>query len=89
MLKKLILSSTLLFLLFEALFFMSNAKLEEMKENKDKNEVYKITLLEEKESFKNDYQNLILEEEDDSIVLITSQKNLEQIKEKYKITVEN
>ena len=89
MLKKLILSSTLLFLLFEALFFLSNKKIEEMQANTHKNEVYKITLLEEKEEFKKNYQNLILEEDDDSILLITSKKNLEEIKEKYKITIEN
>lgn len=89
MLKRLILSSTLLFLLFEALFFASNKKLEEMEKNTDKNEVYKITLLEEKEEFKKTYQNLILEEEDDSILLIASKKNMEEIKEKYKITIEN
>lgn len=89
MLKKLILSSTLLFLLFETLFFSSNQRLEEIKENPDKNEVYKITLLEEKEEFKKNYRNLILEEEDDSILLIASKKNIEEIKEKYNVTIEN
>ena len=70
-------------------FFQAIKRLEEIKENPDKNEVYKITLLEEKEEFKKNYRNLILEEEDDSILLIASKKNIEEIKEKYNVTIEN
>ena len=48
-----------------------------------------MSLLEKEEEFKKDYQEVILGEEENSVMILMSQKELEEIKQKYKITIEN
>jgi len=86
MLKKIVLLGTLVFLLFEVLFFDSNNKISNLEES-DGLDVYKISINESKEEFMEDYENIILEVNEDEVTVLTNSSNFSKIKEKYPITI--
>ncbi len=86
--KRIVISVIALVLLFELFLFLTDKTTKSYKE-KDRQSVYTVSLLEKEEEFKKDYQEVILGEEENSVMILMSQKELEEIKQKYKITIEN
>lgn len=89
MLRKGIFAITILFLLFEVLYFQSNSLVLDMEKRKDQNQIYRVALDEGREDFLNLYQDIILEDENTSVVVLTSSTIVEEIQKNYSITVEN
>ena len=85
--KRIVISVIALVLLFELFLFLTDKTTKSYKE-KDRQSVYTVSLLEKEEEFKKDYQEVILGEEENSVMILMSQKELEEIKQKYKITIE-
>ncbi len=86
--KKIIIAGTFVFLLFEILFYQSNIAVHNMKERDDKIEVYHLTLENRQDEFRKEYPNIILEENDHSIIVLANSKDIQEIEKKYSITVE-
>lgn len=86
--KKIILAGTVLFLLFEVLYFTSNASIAKYSSQKEKDNVYTISMIEGKEQFLKDYQDIVLEEKEDVIVVLANSHQMQEINQKYNITIE-
>lgn len=88
MFKRVIVLGTIVFLLFEVLYFNSNSILHEINDSDESTQVYQFGLTEGKDEFLNHYQEIILEDDDDTFVVLTSSKVMQEIEEKYPITME-
>jgi len=88
MIKKIIVFGTIAFLLFEVLYFNSNVAIHEMENQVDKEKVYKLAVEDHKEDFLNQYQDIVLEDKENTLVVLTNSKVIEEIQEKYHIIVE-
>ena len=71
MFKRIILLTTIIFLLFELIYFDSNKKTEELSDSNKGTNVYKIVVDNDKEQFLIDYEDIILEIEEDEITVLT------------------
>lgn len=87
MLKKIFVFSTIIFLLFEITFYDSNKSVDRLNSREDKLSVYRLAINEDRETFINDYKDIILDEEDNDIVILISENDFEKIKEKYLVTI--
>jgi len=87
MLKRIILFSTMIFLLFEVVYFDSNNRLEDMKDNKDGSNIYTIYMDNNKDLFLKDYEDIILDVKDKEIIVMTDSLELIKIKEKYPVVI--
>lgn len=88
MIKKIILASTLVFLLFEVMYFQSNIAVKEYA-SIEKEEVYTISLLEDEANFKDNYEEIILEENENQVIILTTKSKMQEITENYNIKIEN
>lgn len=89
MMKKIGVLLSLLFLFFELIYFNSNVQVTKLQNNPSKKEVYKVSLIEDREGFVQDYKDIIVEESDDSLLVLTSLETLTEIQKKYVINIEN
>lgn len=87
MLKKIFVFSTIIFLLFEITFYDSNKSVDRLNSREDKLSVYKLAINEDRETFINDYQDIIVDEESSSVTILTSKDNFVKIKEKYSVKI--
>ena len=87
MLKRIILLTTIIFLLFELIYFDSNKKTEELSDSNKGTNVYKIVVDNDKEQFLIDYEDIILEISDDEITVLTDSNNFTKITKKYPIRI--
>lgn len=87
MLKKIILLGTVVFLLFEVLYFDSNNKVEQLEDNDKSSNVYKISINERQDEFLKDYKDIILEINEKDVTVLTDYNNFTKIREKYPITI--
>lgn len=88
MIKKIILASTLVFLLFEVMYFQSNIAVKEYAAI-EKEEVYTLLLLDEESNFKDDYEEIILEENENQVIVLATKEKMQEITENYNIKIEN
>lgn len=88
MIKKFVVFGTILFLLFEVLYFQSNQDLKTVVNQEDTNEVYQLAFSSKREEFLKQYPEIILEEHDDTLIVLTNSKVLEEIQKNYPITIE-
>lgn len=87
MLKRIILLTTIIFLLFEVIYFDSNKKTEQLSDSDKGTNVYKISIDDNKEQFLIDYEDIILEISDDEITVLTDSNNFTKITKKYPIRI--
>lgn len=89
MFKRMILLTTIIFLLFEVIYFDSNKNVELLQDNKNGSNVYKISIdvVNNKEQFFEDYEDIILEIIDDEVTVLTDSKNFTKITKKYPIRI--
>lgn len=86
--KKLIMTTTFVFLIFEVLYFTSNNQAERL--NRECiNDVYTISVNQDKKAaFLDDYANIILEENDNKIIVLTDKNTLKNINENYNVKID-
>lgn len=87
MLKRIIVLSTIIFLLFEVIYFDSNNKLEQLEDNSNSSNVYTISIGDNKEQFLKDYEDIILEITEEEVTVLTNSADFTKIKEKYPVTI--
>ena len=87
MFKRIILLTTIIFLLFELIYFDSNKKTEELSDSNRGSNVYKIVVDNDKEQFLIDYEDIILEIEEDEITVLTDSNNFTKITKNYPVRI--
>ena len=87
MFKRIILLTTIIFLLFELIYFDSNKKTEELSDSNKGTNVYKIVVDNDKEQFLIDYEDIILEIEEDEITVLTDANNFTKITKNYPVRI--
>ena len=87
MFKRIILLTTIIFLLFELIYFDSNKKTEELSDSNKGSNVYKIVVDNDKEQFLIDYEDIILEIEEDEITVLTDANNFTKITKNYPVRI--
>jgi len=85
--KKMIVFGTILFLLFEVLYFQSNEAVFNM-ESENSNQVYRLAFHDEKDDFLTQYKEIVLEDEENALLVLTNPSVIQEIQEKYHITIE-
>lgn len=87
MLKRIILITIIIFLLFELIYFDSNKKTELLSDNDKGSNVYKIVIDNNKEQFLKDYEDIILEIKEEEITVLTNASNFTKITKNYPVRI--
>lgn len=86
--KNIILVFTVAFLLFEILFFSSNNQSIKLNDS-NLRDVYELAILDsDREQFMNEYASIILDEDNDKLIVMTTKDIIQKIGNDYNIIVD-